>query len=205
MPTQYQVTCSKCDYKSDLIWLSETFYRRPSGDEHELAKQLVWCPSCSRVTFAEYLHSLKIMEQLLAIPHIKKGEASLKTGCQWSEAEIEAVRAYTRYPGYILLHQNVFCYNKWDIRQAMILQYKLKLHAKWRKARKSPAHCLTCGKTKFFPLPVDADENPVDTKHPGCGGTLKFIKKRTVKRTPYPEVWTPEGKYIGSGKPKTDY
>src|ERR1043165_1830066 len=104
MPTQYQVTCTKCDYQSELIWLSWTLYQRPSGHTHELAKQLVWCSACAKVTYAEFLHSLKTMEQLRAIPGIKKGWANLKTGYQWPEAEIEAVRAYTRYPGYRGLH-----------------------------------------------------------------------------------------------------
>lgn len=201
MPTQYQVTCTKCDYQSELIWLSWTLYQRRSGHTHELAKQLAWCPACARVTYAEFLHSLKTMEQLRAIPGIKKGWANLKTGYPWSEAEIEAVRAYTRYPGYRNLHDAVFYYTKWDIRQAIILKGALEAHARWRKARKSPAHCLTCGATKFTPLPVSADEVPMETKHPGCGGKLKFKKKGTVKRTPYPHVWTPEGKYIGINKP----
>jgi hypothetical protein len=73
----------------------------------------------------------------------------------------------------------------------------LELHAQWRRARKSPARCLSCGNMRFTTLPVDDKGEPTDANHPRCGGTLTFTKGTKVKRRPRPTIWTLEGKYVG--------
>ncbi len=195
MPYRYRANCTKCDYGSDLLWLPWALYQRPSGHTFEVAQQLVWCPGCGKVTLAEYLNSSKTIEKLRAIPAIKNVYEQPET--EWSPAEIEAVLGYTRYPQILHLHENVTAYKAWGARQAVMMRGALELHAQWRRTRKSLAHCLTCGSTRFTPLPVDDKSEPMDAKHPSCGGTLKFTNRTKVKRRPRPTIWTLEGKYVG--------
>ncbi|MCA9625240.1 MAG: hypothetical protein KC731_39730 [Myxococcales bacterium] len=129
---------------------------------------LAWCAACKALVYAEHLPSVD------------------ELNARWSihKLGIDAVRE----------HFNVENLDDDLLAASMAARRRdLDVRLPWRRARQSPAKCLSCGSsdfTSFGPARGFGDGDQVS--HPGCDGAFVLSRETTLRLHELPS-YTPEG------------
>ena len=163
--------CDKCSYGADFSDPLRS-YEMPDGTTISMRKTFVWCRVCREVRWGEELAEL---------------------------AEYERELVATTARDSIVLEELSFSVSRDKTLEQLLTARTQDLQAQiaWRRRRSSPPRCLECGSSEiatFVYSETEAEDDMWTLKeHPGCGGSIRVLRKMVITLDRRWFRYTPEG------------
>lgn len=152
MPYSGSAECDQCDYRIEVStsWHGvEGIYHLSRALRIPLVGRYAWCNECGEIRLAERLPTVAEIRTEL--------RASFWNVNAWGRELWSCTKADSQ--GSVVTRR----------RHRQVLRAMLA----WRKSRKSPARCLSCGSCNHEITHFDSNDLK-SVVHPTCGGTIRF-------------------------------
>ncbi len=162
MPGSTELLCDRCPFTQELSTVLAC-YRLSQREAIPIFAELAWCHACRRVVQAEKFVGVEEIRQEL-----------LRTG-DWLPFSLDRYgEGEWVHLEYWLSRVDSKCLNSARTRRKAYVRL-LRSMLRWRRERRSPPRCLTCGSTKLEYFTAGDGVSVFATLvHPGCGGVISF-------------------------------